>query len=138
MNGYPEILIAGDFLERAEEFLRACRALPKRTPPDWPRYFMACHAVELALKAFLAARGRSVDELAKGFGHDLKKLLDEAMSEGLTIGVLARGELEQLNEAHTRFWHRYPKFDSKPVFIIDQFEVYIDELFRHVAQVVRP
>jgi HEPN domain-containing protein len=46
--------------------------------------FLVCRSLELALKAFLSLRGRSLDELAGGaFGHDLDKLLAEADKQDL-------------------------------------------------------
>ncbi len=124
------------FLERAEEFYQAFRDLPPTPPPSWPRYFMLCHAIELALKAYLSARGKSTSSLKK-FGHDLRTLLSSAASAGLPLGVLSYSEIELLDEAHRNFWARYPKEDGKPVFVIDQFEPYAVELLRHVARFMR-
>jgi hypothetical protein len=50
----PHGLMPYEFLERAEEFYQAYRDLPARSPPSWPRYFMLCHSIELALKAYEA------------------------------------------------------------------------------------
>ena len=75
-----------DFFTRAREFRQAYNDLPRRYPPDWPRYFMLCHAIELALKAYLALHGVSVRKLqSRKFGHDLEKLLSKAMERGLNI-----------------------------------------------------
>jgi hypothetical protein len=61
MNNLPpaEQLISYDFFGRAVQFQRAFGELPDPgyPPHDWPRYFMLCHAIELALKAFLAHKG---------------------------------------------------------------------------------
>lgn len=46
----PHGLMPYEFLERAEEFYQAYRPSP-RSPPSWPRYFMLCHSIEVALKA---------------------------------------------------------------------------------------
>jgi hypothetical protein len=51
-------LRALDYLGRAEDFFEAFCDLPENYPPrSWPRYFMLCHAIELSLKAYLAAQG---------------------------------------------------------------------------------
>ena len=43
-----------------------------------------CHALELALKAFLSLKECPLDKLSGGeFGHDLENLLDEAERKGL-------------------------------------------------------
>lgn len=117
------------FLQRAEEFFAACRQLPDRQPPSWPRYFLFCHAIELALKAYLTLHGLDILTLQKKpYGHNLKELLKEAANRGLGSGPLARGDIELLDEAHTKYWPRYPKHDGKPILVIDQFEPYLVEL----------
>jgi len=111
--------------------MEAFRALPRGNPPSWPRYFLLCHAIELALKAFLISRGVSTGKLiSPAFRHNLKQLLAEAGNHGLTLGILARSELEHLDEAHAKFWARYPRTDAGAVFVIDPFVPYADELLR--------
>jgi len=89
--------------------------------------------------AYLAHRaGFDQARLRDGFGHDLKRLLDESVELGLCIGPLTRTQIELLNEAHTKYWPRYPKQDAKPVFVIDQFEPSAQELFRAVSTALRP
>jgi HEPN domain-containing protein len=43
------------------------------------------HAIELYLKAFLRLRGLGIDEVRNSFGHDFKKLVNEAASRGLDL-----------------------------------------------------
>jgi hypothetical protein len=108
--------------------------LPEGRSPSWPRYFLLCHAIELALKAYLVRHGHITAKLKSGaFGHKLDKLLTKAVDLGLPLGVSARGEIELLNEAHAENWPRYPKEESKPVFVIEQFEPHAVELLRAVA-----
>ena len=72
------LVTALDFLGRADEFWLAYRDLPKRAPPGWPRYFLLCHSIELALKAYLALRGVSVRDLRDTkLRHDIKALLTD-------------------------------------------------------------
>gem|GEM_PF-6567937 len=40
------------FLARAEEFYQAYRDFTAQSPALWPRYFLLCHSIELALKAY--------------------------------------------------------------------------------------
>ena len=64
--------------------MHAYKTLPDTPHPEWPRYFLFCHAIELALKAFLAQKtGLSQKELADKFGHDLDALLKEGTALGL-------------------------------------------------------
>ena len=111
-------LVPLDFIARAEDFFQAFRALPPGNPPSWPRYFLLCHAAELGLRAFLLSRGaRESDLQASAFRHNLKKLLAEAIKRGLALSSSARDEIELLDEAHAKFWHRYPRKEAKPVFV---------------------
>lgn len=129
-----------DFLERAEEFYEAFCQLPPVGPrgESWPRYFLFCHAIELALKAFLARFGVSPPKLEKRpFGHDIDSLMTEALARGLNIGSLAVSEIRQLNEAHMKNWPRYPSKEVKPWFVIDQFEPYVVELLQAVSVALR-
>lgn len=59
-----------------------------------PKYFLWGRTVELALKSFLLAQGRTVPELkSKAFGHDLNALLRDAKARGVS-------ELIGLNTIH--------------------------------------
>jgi hypothetical protein len=137
MNGYPDTLRPSDHLRLAEDFYRAFRDLPPRTPQSWPRYFMLCHAIELALKAYLAYHSATPKELkAKVVRHSLTELLTRATNKGLSLSASAQKDIGLLNGAHEEFWHRYPKEDGKPVYTIDQFEPAARELLDTVAAAV--
>lgn len=50
-----------------------------KAPSDDPTYYLLGHAIELALKSFLRAKGKSLDELkGKGLRHDLSAALKQA------------------------------------------------------------
>jgi hypothetical protein len=135
---YPEALRPLDFMERADQFLLAFRQLPAGKLISWPRYLMMTQAIELVLKAYLSWRGIGKATLRYQYGHNIKKLMRDAVSRGLSITPLAQGELELLNEAHVDNWPRYPKEDARPpVFVIEQFEPYAEELFIAVSGCVR-
>ena len=75
-----------DFFDRANQFRRAYRVLPNiGQPPEWPKYLLFYHAMELALKAYLIQQGVSEQVLKDEFGHDIKKLVDEAVKRGLPL-----------------------------------------------------
>jgi len=127
-------LYARDHLQRADEFLQAFKALPEGVPPSWPRYFLLCHAIELALKAYLLSRNWTKAKLKTiRYRHDLKALLREATNEELQLSASVAADIEALNEAHQNFWPRYPMEESKPVFIIDPFESAATELIQTLA-----
>lgn len=58
----------------ASQYQRAARAVPA-SPFNAARFYLACHALELALKAFLSTKGRSLKSMAKHPGHDLAAAL---------------------------------------------------------------
>jgi hypothetical protein len=71
----------------AADFLAAAKSLQPTNVDFAPaRSFLACHALELALKAFLSLKSKdySLDKLAeRQFSHHIVNLLDEAERNGL-------------------------------------------------------
>jgi hypothetical protein len=61
-------------------------ARAKVTHPDAPVTLLLAHAIELHLKAFLRLREVGTEEVKTSFGHDFKKLVEEASSRGLSLG----------------------------------------------------
>jgi len=90
----------------AADFLSAARAA---APPEVPfapaRTYLVCRVLELALKAFLSLKGRSLEQLAGGaFGHDLESLLAEAERHGLsTLVHLEKLQLAEIRRASTYY-----------------------------------
>ena len=140
-QAFPQAVLIADLIDRAVEFNVAyhilSRAATKR-PPDWPRCFLLSHSIELTLKAFLAARGKTSVQLREEFGHDLKKLLKEATKRGLVIGSDARDDIALLKKAHNHHWARYPKEDGFPVVVIEEFEKTASELLEQVRKTLYP
>jgi hypothetical protein len=69
----------------AEAYLSAALELPKANVPFEPvRPYLVCHAIELALKAFLSCRGTTMIDLAGSpYAHSLDSLLNTAVEAGL-------------------------------------------------------
>jgi len=61
----------------ASQYQRAARAVPASSF-NAARSYLACHALELVLKAFLSTKGRSLKSMAKQPGHDLSAALTAA------------------------------------------------------------
>ena len=82
----PQAALVDDLLNLAKEYRQAYYDLPHVEPLSWPRYFLFCHSIELVLKAYLAqAADLTEDELrAPPFRHNIKRLLDQAISYGLS------------------------------------------------------
>ena len=81
----------------AESYLSAAQAIPKPKVPFEPvRPYLVCHAIELALKAFLSLRSSAMVELADApFGHNLDSLLTKALEGDLT-------QLAAFTDAHRK------------------------------------
>jgi HEPN domain-containing protein len=125
------------FFARAREFFRAFLQLQPHDPPDWPRYFLLCHAVELALKAYLLWCGTGRRKLRHKYGHDLTKLVGEATKLGLPLAPHTAAEIDALNEAYMKNWPRYPEHVLQ-VCTIDQFEIYARDVITAVYAVIHP
>jgi hypothetical protein len=69
--------IAPQLWSYAAQYQRAARAVPA-APFNVARFYLACHALELALKAFLSTTGASLKNMATHPGHDLSAALTEA------------------------------------------------------------
>jgi hypothetical protein len=63
--------------EYAHQFFRAAQ----KTGSPLVRSYLCGHALELFLKAYLFGRGMT-DSQARAFGHDIAKLLEEAVKKG--------------------------------------------------------
>ncbi len=78
-----------NLFQRAEAFCKAGKALIKADPitvlgfGEMPTYYNVCHGIELALKAFLRAKGYKAPRLI-ALGHNLRRCLRKAESNGLS------------------------------------------------------
>ena len=125
--------LVDDLLNLAKEYRQAYCNLRQVGPISWPRYFLLCHSIELVLKAYLAHHGLTEKQLqARPIGHDIKKLLDEAIRYGLSLSANSRASIGLLTEAHTKYWPRYPMTKSGDVILIYQCEADADKLFEAV------
>ncbi|GAB4232353.1 MAG: hypothetical protein OHK0028_07770 [Deltaproteobacteria bacterium] len=74
-------------------------SVPRALAPI-PAYYLYCHAIELALKAYLRGTGASITEI-KRIGHDLSKAYKKALSIGLNdIYELTPEQIEAINLAN--------------------------------------
>jgi hypothetical protein len=75
------------FHQRACEFVDASKLLSEKAGRfSFVAAFLACRGIELALKAYLLARGDSIEEV-KGLRHDLSKTLVESYARGMDVVV---------------------------------------------------
>ena len=93
------------FHRYAGEFLRAAKDFPTNETFSPVPYYLICRSIELALKAFLLARGVSKRELKlRSLGHDLEKVLEKAVSMGLDeIVSISFQHNEELKKANSYY-----------------------------------
>jgi len=95
------------FGDGAREFLQSARAL-NASLSYRGQYVLTFHALELALKSFLAGRGVSDVELRNKYKHDLDKLYEEACKHGLTLNNPHAARLiKDANQHHEKSLLRY-------------------------------
>lgn len=94
-----------------EFFEAAKREMPLNKGSFSPaRLFLACHALELALRAYLTLRGQNTDAVsATAVRHDLQALFARAEACGV-------GELAQLTPQHRAQIGRCARYYSQAVF----------------------
>lgn len=81
----------------ADGFLNAGRDTSRtaHTATDGPTRLLSYHACEFFLKACLRQQGEDINTL-RGYGHDLRKMLDSAETKGLIPSKRARTAIAQV------------------------------------------
>jgi hypothetical protein len=99
----------------ARWYLFAARQVtaPPETRLETVRTYLSCHAVELALKAFLSLKGQSLVDLSGGaYGHNLAAILAEAEAQGLaemaTLTADHKLEISRASEYYAEKLFEYP------------------------------
>jgi hypothetical protein len=93
--------------QAAEQCSRAVHILNADPAGNIPLGILAGHAIEAALKSYLAFRGRTEKEL-KALGHDLLADWAEAYGAGLDILPAPPTWLRGLSFKHAEMQYRYP------------------------------
>ncbi len=134
-------LRANEFLELAEVFLQAYGQIREPwfpiPPRDWPRYFLLCQSMELALKAFLHVNGVDERKMLSQYGHSLAKLFDAASDYGLAISQRARLIPHYYNDLHMEGWSRYPLPEDKKTAPIADVATFAPEAKRLLHEVAK-
>ena len=113
----PPQLVAPRFLRDVEDYVESARQLAAlhggivhKWP--WPTYHLLCHAIELTLKAHLAASGVPIKTLANHIGHDLELAFRCAQKHGFGPSDAGFSEVVQwLAPYHRDHSFRYSKAD---------------------------
>ena len=130
-----------DYFYWAMDFRDAYKRLPDSgRPPEWPKYVLFYHAMELVLKADLIRRGVKEREFTEpgGFRHDIKRLLDAAVNRGLNLPLGSQEAIAAFGEQppdqvafppHIRI--RYP--GGRTVYWLEEFDSHMEHLFTAVG-----
>jgi hypothetical protein len=122
-------------LQEARRFLKASQKLSLE---DWsPKYYLQLHAVELAGKAYLLAKGEEPDKVKK-ISHDLLRLFAECRNHGLVPAHPRAGWIVSLiAPVHADYRLRYiaPGETELPAFA--ELDSFCEELIGHGAQLLR-
>jgi hypothetical protein len=135
----PPALEAQRFLARARQFRRVAMLLPdmEGPEPNWPKWFLVTHAIELAVKAYIISRedaGVAKPTAPEPANHHLVELYDYAVLYGLARDPIVTKELPHLSDLHRVHYARYPQAEVKPVALIAQFDDMLDQLIEGISR----
>lgn len=134
------VFLSGESFFESASFLRSAHEKKElRLRFQMPIYYLYTHALELVLKAFLRAKGRTSDDLrGRQFGHKLKTLWTTCLEAGLKTHAVQEVFIEQmvdiLHPFATDYEFRYVKVGFKSLPTLDDVEVALTDLMA----VVRP
>ncbi len=104
--------------------------------PEAPLYFLACQAIELALKGYLRGSGESEDFLADKCKHNLIIALNAAEERGLTnLLKLESKEREELYLASELYSSKALQFPIAGLYTLPHFETLLQIAEKLVAQI---
>jgi hypothetical protein len=127
-----------ELLARARQYRAA--AVPmvdiENGRPNWPKYTLLFHAIELALKAAIVSFGeRGLPNPAgpQPGNHDLIALYQYAVANGLLQRQTVLDDLQHLSELHIIHYARYPQVPARPVALISQYDDLVDQILIDVG-----
>lgn len=129
---YPVSQRPYEFLRLAYQFHAAYVNCVDITPMNTPKYFLGCHAIELALKSFMLMNGVQIEDCYKKYGHSIKKSLNKCLKLGLILGQNDVDHITRLDKAHSSFWNRYPIEWAPAIYVVDQNDNAIANLLKAV------
>ncbi|WGD52383.1 hypothetical protein QA641_00030 [Bradyrhizobium sp. CB1650] len=131
-----------ELLARARQYRAVAMALVDidNGRPNWPKYTLLFHAIELALKAAIVSYGeRSVPKPScpQPGNHDLSALYDYATAYGLIRRREIVDDLPHISELHVIHYARYPQVPVRPVALISQYDDLADMILNDVSDALR-
>ena len=128
--------LAHSYLSDAEAYLSAANLLDEHRGQFSPKLFLLCHAIELALKAFILAKGGTEKETRK-IKHDLTAAWSRAVALGFQPNNAdLSGIVEHLAKPHKDYSFRYGKSWTHILPRSDLFEAAVSDLINDVTPTV--
>jgi hypothetical protein len=134
----PEYTWQG-FIAYAESFGQAAMHVSNgiRMPHNAPVGALACHCIELSLKAVLLSRGYTAERVI-AFGHNLNRLFDRTRRSNLDWSDLDTKAIAYYAQAVLEHAFRY-RNSARPYRLDDQEVLeFMDKVFQRCVQAVDP
>jgi hypothetical protein len=131
-----------DYLARARMFREAAHQLVDMHghQPNWPKYFLLGHAIELALKAVEKYCQQDPNyQKPDGTGprnHDLVGWYEWSKLHGLPPNPVIEDLMPHLSELHLEHFARYPQL-LKQVMLSSQFDDLVDNILSEVSKFLK-
>ena len=85
----------------AVDFLRAYASYEPEQPFSPASNYLVCRSIELSFKSFLSAKGMKVTKIKSKFGHDLVKVMNRAIRDGVNEHIaLSDDEVREIVKAN--------------------------------------
>jgi hypothetical protein len=129
-----------DYIARARQFRRGAHKLEdiENGQPNWPKYALLGHAVELALKAvpkyFEQSRMYQKPKTVEPANHDLVGQYEWAKLHGLASNELVEADLPTLSELHRDHYARYPQPLTQVW--LPEFDDLVDQIIADVEKIM--
>jgi hypothetical protein len=128
--------LAHNYLGDAEAYLAAARRLDEHAGQFSPKYFLLCHAIELALKAYILARGGTEKETKK-IRHDLIAAWFRAVDLGIQpTNAELHGIVLRVAPPHADYSFRYGKRWTHILPRAEVFDAAVSDLIKDVSSTV--
>jgi hypothetical protein len=131
-----------ELLARARQYRDATTAMVDivNGRPNWPKYTLLMHAIELALKAAIVSygeRGKDKPQGPEPGNHDLSAIYAYAVAYGLKPRQEILDDLPHISELHVVHYARYPQVRARPVALISQYDDMADRIMSDVDDALR-
>jgi hypothetical protein len=140
-SAVPQGVLSMLFWNEAKAYVFAAKTLVEDKQTKTPTYFLLGHALELTLKAYLAAQGIKFVKLKDDIGHDVAKAYRKAVELGLKVDCdFLDAEkvvmlIQLLSDFHKEYVFRYPTISDEGRLVVIGTLVKADDVLRVVTKI---